>query len=97
MDLSDFTEKELFTELFDEDTTWKLMATAAATAASFAAHAVLKESWKLITKEDPPLNPADSETAWEEALIWTVASGVLVGLCRLAARRGTVAVLRSLK
>lgn len=93
MDLSEFTEKDLFTE----DTGWTLLVSAAALTASFAARAALKESWKLITKKDPPLNPADSETAWDEALMWTVASGVLVGLCRLAARRGAAAVLRSLK
>lgn len=66
---------------------WILVSGLAATAAAFATRSLLKRSWNATTGEDPPMNPASNETAWTEALVWTVAASVVAGVSRLAARR----------
>ena len=68
-------------------TRWILASGLAATAASFATRSALKKGWNTATGDDPPLNPASTETAWTEALVWTVAASVVAGLSRLFARR----------
>ncbi|MBW3543592.1 MAG: DUF4235 domain-containing protein [Planctomycetes bacterium] len=67
---------------------WKALGTGAAVMAGVGARSALKAGWTAVTDDDPPLNPADSDTAWSQALMWTVAAGVTVGLARLLARRG---------
>ncbi|MDT0631728.1 DUF4235 domain-containing protein [Rubrivirga sp. S365] len=73
--------------------TWMLVSGGAAVAAAFATRSLLKVGWNAATGEDPPLNPASSETAWTEALTWTVAASVVAGVARLAARRAAAHVL----
>lgn len=66
----------------------------AATAAMFGGAAVrqgLHQAWKLAKHEDPPLDPTARDVPWRDAIIWTVATGALVGLGRLIARRGAAA------
>ena len=55
-----------------------------------AAHAARKAAGKgyhVVTKTDPPRNPAHPDVAWKEAILWTVASGIVAGLARLGVRR----------
>lgn len=66
---------------------WILISGVAASAAALATQSVLKHGWHAATGDDPPLNPASSQTAWTEAVVWTVAASVAAGLSRLAARR----------
>ncbi|WP_412060505.1 DUF4235 domain-containing protein [Rubrivirga sp. IMCC45206] len=66
---------------------WILASGLAATAASYLTRSVLQKGWNSATGDDPPMNPASSETAWTEALVWTVAASVVAGVSRLAARR----------
>lgn len=72
---------------------WLVVSGLAAAAASFLTRIVLKRGWNATTGEDPPLNPASRETAWTEAIVWTVATSVVAGLSRLAARRTTAKFL----
>ena len=58
-------------------------------AAGFLGREVLNKGWELATGEEPPLDPADVDTDWREAVAWTVCLGVVMGLSRLAAQRGT--------
>lgn len=74
-------------------TRWILTSGAAAMAASFLTKSVLRRSWHAATGEDPPMNPADSRTAWSEAAVWTVAASVVAGLSSLAARRAAASLL----
>lgn len=62
-----------------------------AVVAGMAVRTLLKVGWRAIRAEDPPLNPAAPSTDWSEALSWTVAIGVAVGVGRLVARRGAAA------
>lgn len=68
-------------------TRWIAISGLAAMAASFATRSALKKGWNSATGDDPPMNPASTETAWTEALVWTVAASVVAGVSRLAARR----------
>lgn len=66
---------------------WIATSGLAAAGAAFATRSLLRRGWHAATGEDPPLNPASHETAWTEALIWTVAASVVAGISRLTARR----------
>lgn len=43
--------------------------------------------YQAITKNDPPRNPAHPRVDMQDAIAWTVASGIVGGLARLTARR----------
>jgi hypothetical protein len=76
------------------DELWSMMAAGSATLAGAAVRSLLNKSWKTVMKNDPPLNPASADTSWKEAIAWTVASSVAVGLAQLLARRGADALLQ---
>lgn len=40
-----------------------------------------------LTRSDPPRNPAHPRVEWKDAILWTVFSGAIGGLTRLAVRR----------
>jgi hypothetical protein len=75
-------------ELLSNEEIWSLVAAGSATLAGIAVRSLLNKSWKTVTKNDPPLNPASADTSWKEAIAWTVATSVAVGLAQLLARRG---------
>jgi hypothetical protein len=74
-----------------EKTVWKLAATGAAVVASIAVRNVLMAVWRSITKTEPPNNPADPATSWGEAIAWTAATGLVIGVARMVASRGAAA------
>lgn len=51
-----------------------------------AARRVTDETWKLLWDQSPP-DPDDPDTDLRDALLWSVGSGLLVGLTRLLVRR----------
>ena len=51
----------------------------------------LNQAWKLAMHDDPPLDPTSRDVSWRDAILWTVASGAVVGVGRLVARRGAAA------
>ncbi len=65
--------------------------TTAGIIAGVAARKVIVASWKAAKKTDPPTNPAARDTQWGEALIWTIATSIGVGIARLIATRGAAA------
>lgn len=74
-----------------EKTVWKLAATGAAVVAGIAVRSVLMSLWKSVAKTEPPNNPADPATNWGEAIAWTAATGLAVGVARMVASRGAAA------
>ena len=70
-----------------DETAWKALTFAAAAGAAVLTRFVLKHGWHTATGEAPPENPASADTAWSEALTWTVASSLVVGIARLVAKR----------
>ena len=79
--------------MLTQKTRWLVASGLAATGAAFATRSLLRRSWHAATGEDPPMNPSSSETAWSEAVVWTVAASVVAGLSRLAARRTAAYVM----
>ena len=75
--------------MLSEKHRWILVSGLAAAGAAWLTRAGLKRGWHAATGDDPPLNPSSSETAWTEALVWTLATSVVAGVSRLAARRAT--------
>jgi hypothetical protein len=59
---------------------------------AFAMRNSLEKAWQLAVGTDPPRNPAARDVPWKHAIIWTVATGVLIGLGRLLAERGAAEV-----
>jgi len=75
--------------------TWKLAGLAAAIPAGILARKVLDATWKKTVNDNPPANPAAPGTTWPEALAWSAASGIAVGVFRMIAQRGAVATWRT--
>ena len=49
---------------------------------------MFKESWKRTQNQSVPNNPASKQTSWTKAVVWTISTASLVGLARLAIRKG---------
>ncbi len=70
---------------------YKLGAAVAAFAAAAIVRKALGAAWKGARKGDPPEDPVDPSTSWGDALAWTAATAVGVGVAKLIAARGTAA------
>lgn len=75
----------------ERDTAWAAVAASAAALGGVLVRQGLNRAWKLAMQDDPPLDPSSRDVSWREAILWTVASGVVIGLGRLIARRGAAA------
>lgn len=75
----------------DDKAAWSAFAAGTAMLGGAAVRQGLQQAWKLAMHEDPPLDPSDRSVPWRQAILWTVATGALVGLGRLVARRGAAA------
>jgi len=75
----------------EKHTAWAAVAAGAAMLGGLAIRQSLEQAWKLAMREDPPLDPSARDVAWREAILWTIATGVGIGLGRLIARRGAAA------
>lgn len=62
-------------------------------AGSYIARRATDEVWGMVS-DDPPPDPDDPDTNLRDALIWSLASAVLVGLTRLLLRRQFAKVRR---
>jgi hypothetical protein len=70
---------------------WMAVVSGATTLAGVAVNRSLNGAWRLAMRQDPPDDPGSKSVEWRHAIIWTVATGVVVGLGRLFARRGAAA------
>jgi hypothetical protein len=70
---------------------WMAVMAGATTLAGMAVNRSLDGAWRLAMREDPPDDPGSPSVEWRHAILWTVATGVVVGLGRLLARRGAAA------
>ena len=65
-----------------------VVATALLMASGALARRGTEQSWALIAGKEPPTEDANSEVDLKEAVTWALVSGAVVGLTRLAVRRG---------
>ena len=77
-----------------QEVAWGLIAAGSAVVAGFAARRALESSWRQVRKADPPSNPASPETTWNEALLWTTVTSLVMGLAQLLGRRGATEAWR---
>ena len=70
---------------------WWAVAAGAGAVGAGAVRQGLNRAWKLARDEDPPENPASWKVDWREAIVWTLATSVVIGLGRLFALRGAAA------
>jgi hypothetical protein len=77
--------------LIEKKLLWLAVASGATTVAGLAVRKGLDRAWRLATDENPPDDPGSKDVAWRDAILWTVATGVAVGLGRLFAQRGAAA------
>lgn len=66
---------------------WGLVSGAAGAFGAFVVRNGLETAWKAAMGDDPPKNPAARDVPWRDAILWTVATGVVIGLGRLIAER----------
>lgn len=78
-------------DMIDDEHAWQIVAVVSAAAAGIAARKLLEGSWEAVKNQEPPVNPAARSVDWGEALMWTVASGLAMGIGRLLAQRGAAA------
>lgn len=71
-----------------EKTAWKVAATGSGILAGVLTRKLIVAGWTAAKGTNPPTNPAARETQWSEALIWTLATSIGVGIARLVATRG---------
>lgn len=71
-----------------QKTAYKGLATVTAVLAGIVVRKLLITGWRKTRHSDPPANPAAAGTGWPDALAWTAATGVAVGVARLVAERG---------
>lgn len=70
---------------------WLACASGAAMLGGALVRQGLNQTWKMVKHADPPVDAASPDVEWRDAIAWTVATGVVVGLGRLFARRGAAA------
>lgn len=67
---------------------WALVAGISGVLAEQAAERMLTSGWRLVTRTDPPKDPAYEDVDWKSAVIWTAAAGSAVAVARLVSRYG---------
>lgn len=64
---------------------------------TFLARNAVQAGWRRTMSSDPPKNPASHEVDWRDALLWGAVSGAVVGVARIASRRASSSVYRSIR
>lgn len=65
---------------------WQLVSLGSAVLAAVVVRGGIKAAWKVTRDDDPPLNPLRQDSTWTDAVLFSLATGVTVGLARLGAR-----------
>lgn len=68
---------------------WKIVSTGSGLIVGIAVRRVINWAWGALSRSDhePPLNPADRQITWSEAIAWAAAAGAGVGVARLISSR----------
>lgn len=67
---------------------WLLVAGVATAVAEHLTDRVVRASWRLAARKDPPEDPALKDVKWTTALLWTAAAGAIVAVSEVVARHG---------
>ena len=83
-------------EILSDEQKWGLLAAGSAALVGLATRQILRRSWTAWRKEPPPDNPAAPDVSWRDALLWAGATGLVVAVGRVVAKRGAAAGWRRL-
>ena len=72
---------------FSPENQYAAFAKTSTIAGAASTHLLLRKAWKLITKREPPVNPASPEVLWKEALIWGATTGLVAGVMKIMVHR----------
>lgn len=65
---------------------WRLVSLGSAVLASVLVRGGIRAGWEIARDDSPPLNPLAEDSTWTDAVMFSVATGLTVGLARLGAR-----------
>lgn len=65
---------------------WRIVSLSSAVLAAVVVRGGIQVVWKATRDDDPPLNPLREDGTWTDAVLFSLATGLSVGLARLAAR-----------
>ena len=65
---------------------WSAVSLGSAVLAAVVVRGGIKAVWKVTRDDNPPLNPLREDSTWTDAVLFSVAAGLTVGLARLGAR-----------
>jgi hypothetical protein len=88
---------DLLDNAWTEDRAWQVVALGSGALAGVVMRQALQTGWKLTQHEEPPENPAARKVGWGQALVWTVATSVAMGVAQLVAQRGAAAGWRKVR
>lgn len=78
-------------DILDERRTWGLVAAGSAALVAIGCRQALRRGWTAWKGDPPPDNPAAPDVSWKDALLWAGATGMVVALGRVIAKRGAAA------
>lgn len=74
----------------DDSSNTRLLTTVAVTGGVFLLRKVLATAWTKVTGKVPPTDLTDPKVTLREALVWSVATGIVVETARFAIVRSTM-------
>lgn len=74
--------------ILSKEKQYQIATAGAALLAGALVKTLLTAGWRGIANSEPPLNPENPEVSWRDALTWTIASSVVIGVAGLMARKG---------
>jgi len=71
----------------NEEKQISLLTTAASMGTAMLMRNLIDSGWKKMNSGNPPKNPADRETSWKEAIMWTIGTAIVLGLAKMVSRK----------
>ncbi|HEV2150317.1 MAG TPA: DUF4235 domain-containing protein [Longimicrobiaceae bacterium] len=65
---------------------WRAVSLGSAVLAAVVVRGGIRAVWKATRDDEPPLDPLREDSSWTDAVLFSVATGLTVGLARLGAR-----------
>ena len=73
-------------DVWTEERQWQMVSLGSAIVAAVLVRGAIRAGWRLTRNDTPPLNPLRQDGTWMDAVLFSVATGLTVGLARLGAR-----------
>lgn len=79
-------------ESMTEEAMWRGLTLGAGVLSALVARRAVAAVWTRLKGSDRPIDPSDRSTDWSTALQWAIASGIGVGVARVAGQRAAARV-----